>query len=65
MLLNNLHCVGRPVPKAIIRQFRLRESREYKEALAKSGKKKMDILWAGIKQTRNEVNAYEHAFIFS
>jgi len=65
MQSNNLLSVGRPVPKAIIRQFRLRETREYKEALARSGKKKIEILWAGIKQTKNEVNAYEHAFIFS
>ena len=65
MISNNLLSIGKPVPEAIIRQFRLRESKEYQEALSKSGKRKLEILWAGIKKRGNEPDVYRPAFVFN
>ncbi|MBS1599951.1 MAG: hypothetical protein JST75_17120 [Bacteroidetes bacterium] len=65
MISNHLLSIGKPVPKAIVQQLRIRESTEYREALAKSGKKRMEILWAGIKSRSNGMNSYEFFFIFN
>ena len=65
MRANHFQNIGKPVPRTIIEQLRLKESKEYREALARSGKRKLEILWAGIKHHGNDINACEVAFVYS